>query len=187
MGAQRKKQGIHFRLRQRFSFIVFLIALSLFLVHSKEGFTGSDGSALNPALKSPAASENQKPPKVRGRVYQVTLPDLSVDLIGPRGDNVLAVYIRNNGTADAGAFRISFSCKHWPEGEHQFKSKCSLPDFNFPSGLKKKKTTFVKIPKSAAGLKKGYKYSILVSVDRDKKVSELNENNNFAVKEFIYR
>jgi len=187
MNGQRKSHGIHFSLRQRFTFVVFLIALSLFLTHSKEGFAGSDGSALNPALKNPATSKNQKPPKVRGGIYQKMLPDLSVELYGPQGENALSVYIRNNGTADAGAFKISFNCEHWPEGEHQFKSKCSLQDIGFPFGLKKKKTTFVKIPKSAAGFKKGYKYSILVSVDRDKKVSELNENNNFAVMEFTYQ
>ncbi len=187
MSAQREKHGIHFSLRQRLSFIVFLIAVGLFLAHSKEGFAGSEGSTLAPALKSPATSKNRKPPKVRGRVYQKMLPDLSVELYGPQGDNALSVYIHNKGSADAGAFSISFSCKRWPQAEHHFWSKCSLPDINFTTGLKKKKTTFVKIPKSSFKLKKGYTYSIMVTVDSDKKVSELNENNNFAVKEFTYQ
>jgi len=183
MRAERLRRGKE----QKMRYLVSLLLACMLLMPLSRGFGGSKRNVINPALRSPAVSRTLKTPKVRGRADVKRLPDLTVDISGPHGNNAISVYIHNNGTADAGTFRISFHCEYWPEDEHQFKSKCSLPDTVFTSGLGKKKTTFIKIPKSAVHFSTGYHYIVSVRVDVDKQVHKSNENNNFDVVEFLYK
>ncbi len=150
--------------------MLLIVVVPLLFMHA-DTFGAEKG--LAPELQKPSPYN-----RTLDRYKAADLPDLSVKLKGPGGGFALTVTTFNNGTADAGSFKISFICEHWPEGEHQFKSKCSLPEINVTVGLGKGKTNTLKIPNTVAQFKKGYRYDIAVSVDKGNLVKEQNENNN---------
>jgi len=172
--------------KKLFRRIIILLIATVMMVFIFANITEA-GKEEAPALQRPVSPDSSKKILLSPAIRKLSYPDLTLKVFkGLPGYAAIGIQVFNVGKSDAGPFKVTFTCDHWPEGEHQFMSKCNLPAIIIENGIKPGEVKHRYISESDAGFKKGYHYSISATVDSDNQVAESNENNNWAVTGFTY-